>query len=165
MRITLITTGGTLDGTCHDLGTVAVDSPLQRALEAKNDLQLSIVNLCNKDSRDLTIEDRELLLQAISEAETEHVLVSHGTYTICETGRFLQQHCSVISKCVLLVGAWVPIDQPDSDAPSQVSFALDVIDQCQPGIYVAMDGKLWDPSTTEKTKAPSGTWFFAEREN
>ena len=158
LKLTLLTTGGTLDGTCHDLGVIGGPSLLRSTLDANRRLNVSVTAICNKDSRDLTEEDREAILNQVVADSTGRVLVGHGTYTICETGRFLKANLGATTKRVLLVGAWIPLEYPNTDAPNQIAFAVKSIEDCSPGVYVAMDGKLWDPALTEKRQISEGRW-------
>ena len=174
LPLTLITTGGTIDGTCHDLGTVSSDSGVEALLASDKRFSLAVVNLFNMDSRDIKDADREKLLITIEGCATDLVVVGHGTYTICETGRYLKSKLHSSSKTVLLVGAWIPFGYPRSDAPTQVGFAADTLaqrSQCSgesllalPNVAIAMDSRLWDPDTSEKVLTTQGRWVLTSRD-
>jgi L-asparaginase len=164
LRITLITTGGTLDGTCHDIGVTGGPSLLRSTLESDPSLSLGVHTLFNKDSRDIDEEDRKRILDTILNESSDRILIGHGTYTICETGRFLKNYLNSSSKRVLLLGAWIPLEYPNSDAPAQIKYAIEAIRSCPAGVFIAMDGRLWDPLRTQKQKNESGEWELSEFE-
>ena len=55
-----------------------------------------------KDSRELTKKDLENLLHAIEQRGATYNLVTHGTFTMPNTARFLAQH--VRDKVIVLTG-------------------------------------------------------------
>ena len=169
--LTLITTGGTIDGTCYDLGTISSSSGIEALLRNDPRFTLSVVNLFNIDSRELTSDNREALLETILNCSTDLVLVGHGTYTICETGRYLKHKIPRSSKYILLVGAWAPFGYPSSDASAQVLFAAEKLlkhwansegsSSYSPRVSIAMDSQLWDPDNTNKVLSSEGKWQLA----
>jgi L-asparaginase len=161
LDVTLITTGGTIDGADVATGVVRAASALRRLLEADESLAVAAVSLCNKDSREITDRDRESLLQVVLASSSDRILIGHGTFTICETGRFLKPRLAGSRRRVLLVGAWIPFDEPDSDAPRQLQFARAALAEDTPGVYIAMDGRLWDPEFTEKREVGPGRYALA----
>jgi len=124
LKITLITTGGTIDGADADRGSSRDSSSAEEWLRSRNDLELNVCRVVNKDSRQITAEDRQLIIDAVSASSDEKIIVSHGTFTIAETGRALKSAQLDARATILLVGAWIPFGEPNSDAPAQMEFAL-----------------------------------------
>lgn len=162
MNVTLITTGGTIDGADLDKGIVREESSLRKALETDESLTVTTIPFCNKDSREITNQDRESLLRWVQGSSSDRIVIGHGTFTICETGRFLKSHLGGSTRQVILVGAWVPFDEPNSDAPQQLQFALAALKEGIPGVFIAMDGNLWDPEFTEKRNIGSGRYALVK---
>ncbi|MBL8640644.1 MAG: asparaginase [Alphaproteobacteria bacterium] len=104
----------------------------------------------NKDSRLTTEDDRGDIVHSVLHEKNDFIIVTHGTFTICQTGRAFKNALSSSAKTVLLVGAWIPFNEPNSDAEHQMAFALDILKSPQVGVFIAMDNRLWDPDTTEK---------------
>jgi L-asparaginase len=158
MNILLITTGGTIDGADLEKGTTRAESAL--IIHIRNDpaVRAEIKVLCNKDSREITDNDRSQLLNLVQNSSCDRTLIGHGTFTICETGRFLKKHLAGTSKSILLVGSWIPFGEPNSDAPQQARDALNFLKDTPKGVFVAMDGKLWDPDITDKQEVSRGKW-------
>jgi len=158
MKLVCLTTGGTIDGFDKDTGRTSETSGLANHLRKYPDAQIVDIRICHKDSRDIDETDRASILKVIEDKKEKFFIVGHGTYTICETGRFLKRRLASTEKTALLVGAWVPCEDAGSDAPEQINFALSSLESLQHGVFVCMDGKLWDPDTTEKRQLPSGDW-------
>ncbi len=121
-----------------------------------------MLNLFNKDSRAITSEDRETIIAAVVNSAAELFLITHGTFTIAETGRALKARLAGSAKTVLLVGAWKPFFSEDSDAPQQMEFALSELRRGVRGVWIAMDGRLWDPENTETREVRPGVYKLAE---
>jgi L-asparaginase len=163
-EITLITTGRTIDGADSDKGTLRHASEAAKWLQMQTNLTFSHIELMNKDSRLLTDDDRNSIIEAVYGALSEHVLVTHGTFTICETGRAILKAANLnnISKVVLLVGSWKPFGEDNSDAPKQMKFALRSFQAAQSGVFIAMDGRLWSPAMTRKIEVEPGVYQLCE---
>jgi L-asparaginase len=162
LEIAIFTTGGTIDGADSDRGTIRQVSSAAGWLASQNDVNLTQYNLLNKDSRQLTAHDRQKIVQAVQNCAVDRVLITHGTFTISETGRALKSALGSTTKTVLLVGSWIPFNEPDSDAPQQMEYAFRVLDDGAPGVHIAMDGRLWDPNLTEKKEISSGKFQLVE---
>ena len=90
--IHLITTGGTIEkiyseqtGQVENL-TAKIDRYLQQL--RLPDARIEVMPLMNKDSLEMTEEDREIVLAAVRSALAEGpVVITHGTDTMVDTGR------------------------------------------------------------------------------
>ena len=165
MHLTIITTGGTIDGADSDKGTSRTVSDAVKWLREQPAVELTHVRLLNKDSRQITGADRRLIVEAVEAATTPFVLVTHGTYTICETGQALKASYIYPEKFVLLTGAWVPFGEAGSDAPGQMEFALRCFSTMPQGVFIAMDGRLWNPDLTRKQQMEPGDYRLIEVNN
>lgn len=166
MKIEIITTGGTIDGADSDKGTVRYSSDAAKWLNEQPDIVSIHTPLLNKDSRLLTDDDRDKIIQAALTSEADCVLVTHGTFTICMTGKAIKRsaHQHKLSKTIILVGSWSPFGEPNSDAPSQMKFALQSLKNCTSGVFIAMDNELWNPDTTEKVEVAQGIYKLCTKE-
>jgi L-asparaginase len=94
--IHLITTGGTIEkiyseqsGQVENL-TAKVDRYLQQL--RLPDARIDVAPLMNKDSLEMTEEDREIVLAAVRpKVAGAPAVITHGTDTMVETGRLLKQ--------------------------------------------------------------------------
>src|SRR5665213_4435535 len=95
LKIHLVTTGGTIEkiyseqsGQVENLGA-KIDRYLQ--LLRLPDAQIEVTPLMNKDSLEMTEEERELVLAVVRAKVVEApVVITHGTDTMVETGMVLK---------------------------------------------------------------------------
>lgn len=149
-----IITGGTIDGIDVDAGTDSSVSKIipyiTQSIKAYYPITAEVAFL--KDSRNISIEDRMGLFERIERTQQSRIIVTHGTYTMAETGRFLK-HLLLkhrLQKTVILVGAMIPIGNLDSDAPFNLGFAVAASMTLPSGVWVAMQSTAWDPDEVEK---------------
>jgi L-asparaginase len=162
IHVALFTTGGTIDGADSDLGTLRSESDAAKWLSLQPNVNVLSHCLFNKDSRDITDTDRAKMASAISECSSDLVVVTHGTFTIAQSARALKRALGETHRTILFVGAWKPFGDPDSDAPAQMEFALQVLSSERRGVWIAMDGRLWDPDATEKIEVEPGQFKLSE---
>ena len=80
----------------------------------------------------------------------KHVLVTHGTDTMVETARVL---ATVPDKTIVLTGALNPARFRGSDAEFNIGTAVGAVQSLPSGVYIAMNGRIWDPSKVRKNVA------------
>lgn len=152
MHISVLTAGGTIDKIYFDeLSTFQIGDPqiseVLKHVHAAFSYDVRVV--LKKDSLEFGDEDRAIIRQAVEEADSDHVLVTHGTDTMCETGRAL---AGIRNKTVVLTGALTPARFRETDAVFNIGFALASVQILPPGVYVAMNGRVFDPVTTRKNR-------------
>jgi len=155
MDFALMETGGTINGILSPQDPPPEQSRVAKWLQAQHaarHLHYSTRYICMKDSRALNDDDRARLAEAIREEPAERVLIPHGTYTMPKTGVFLRNHLDTLtlSKSIVLVGALLPLYAPESDAEAELNFALDALRDRPEGVWIAMQGQLWDPARVTK---------------
>lgn len=145
MKIDIVTTGGTIDKIYFDaksdyqIGKPVIGELLERMGVT---LECNIIPLMRKDSLDLTDNDRLLIVETVKNAASDHVLVTHGTDSMVETGKWLQQH--IPQKHMVLTGALQPAAFRETDAVFNIGCALGALQQIGHGAYVAMNGQVFD---------------------
>lgn len=150
MRIRILITGGTIDGLVepgHEGGYSETFIP-EMLEQAK--CQASIVPevLMMKDSTDIRTQEREIMLNAIIKCNESKIVITHGTNTMVETAQFLKE--ANIGKTIVLCGAMKPFKSEGSDAMFNLGAATLSVQLLQPGVYIVMHGKVFDPSKTQK---------------
>ena len=151
MRIRILSTGGTIDKVYFDAKSeFEVGSPQAGILlsEANVSFDYEVISLMRKDSLELTDEDREAIREAITRDPCERIVVTHGTDTMVQTGRYLQQ--GVDGKVVVLTGSLQPAGQRVTDAIFNVGFAVAAVQLLPEGVWIAMNGRIHDPAITRK---------------
>jgi L-asparaginase len=151
--IDIFTTGGTIDKVYFDalseyqIGPTAITDMLR---ENNVFVPHRVTQLMRKDSLDLTDADRAAIQDAVVASNAEHILVTHGTDTMVHTAQMLS---GIPGKTIVLTGAMLPASLRQSDAAFNVGFALAAVQSLGHGVYVAMNGQIFDPTKTQKDRA------------
>lgn len=150
MKINILTTGGTIDKLYFDQKSayqVGESQIGQLLAEANVTAEYEIRSLLHKDSLEMSAEDRALIVAAVRESPGGHFLITHGTDTMVQTARELQ---AIPDKVMVLTGAMQPARFRSSDAVFNIGFAFAAVQTLPPGAYVAMNGRVLDPSRARK---------------
>jgi len=153
MIIKIFTTGGTIDKTYFDqkdtyqVGEPQVAGILHRANVV---VAFDVISLMKKDSLDIDNSDRQIIREAILSAQSRNIIVTHGTDTMIATAEFLQ---NIPDKTIVLTGAMYPAQYRDSDAVFNVGSALVGAQTLPPGVYIAINGRIFDPVASVKNVA------------
>lgn len=151
-HLTVVTTGGTIDKIYFDdLSTFQVGEPeIGRILASFGvGFTYNVIPLMRKDSLHITDDDRELIRRTIEAQPAEHFLVTHGTDTMVETAKVL---AAIKDKTIVLTGALNPARFQSSDAVFNIGCAIGAVQVLQPGVYIAMSGRVWDPAKVRKNR-------------
>jgi L-asparaginase len=145
--IHIITTGGTIEGLDYidNEGITKSNVSIEDFLERANvDFEYSIENAFKKDSRSITKDDRELLVSKINQSNATNILISHGTYTMEVTAKYLGK--LNLNKTIVLVGSFILGSSNNTDAPFNLGYAISSLQLLKPNVYVAMNGQtfLWN---------------------
>ena len=153
MKIKFITTGGTIDKVYFDqksefqIGDPQVMGVLQ---EANVSFVYEVVTVLRKDSLDMTDEDRRLIYETVESDPCQHIVVTHGTDTMIHTARMLKP---VSGKTIVLTGAMQPAKFRFTDAIFNIACAVTAVQTLPPGVYIAMNGQIFDPEKSRKNVA------------
>lgn len=148
--IHFIITGGTIDSVfdpakdavvVNDHSVIAgyIDSVIQPHIK------ISSETLTLKDSRSITDNIKQEIAQSIQKATTSSIIVTHGTYTMPDTAKYLhdtlpEDH----GKTVVLTGSMFPIKGfSENDAPYNLGFAIAAVQFLESGVYLAMNSHIF----------------------
>ena len=151
-QLTIVTTGGTIDKVYFDdksdyqIGSPQIADILKQLGVA---FQFEVIPILRKDSLHVTDEDRALMRSTIEAQPHRHVLVTHGTDTMVETARVL---AGIAGKVIVLTGALNPARFQGSDAVFNVGCAVGAVQTLKDGVYIAMNGRVWDPARVRKNR-------------
>lgn len=153
MRIKILTTGGTIDKVYFDqLSEFQIGDPqiaeILRPVHPAFEYEIQAV--LRKDSLDLTDADRGLIRGAVETVAGDRVLITHGTDTMRETALALR---GIPRKTIVLTGALAPARFKESDATFNIGFALACVQTLPAGVYLAMNGCVFDPAAVRKNRA------------
>lgn len=150
--IRIFTTGGTIDKLYFDAKSeFEVGAPLVGDLlrEAEVQVPFTIEALMRKDSLELTDDDRAMIRAAVESAEEARIIITHGTDTMADTARAL---AGVAGKTIVLTGALHPARFRHSDAEFNVGMALAAVQTCPPGVWIAINGRVFDGLKVRKNR-------------
>jgi len=151
-KLLIITTGGTIDKIYFDdksdyqIGEPQI-SQILHAMHVAFDFEVSA--LMRRDSLHMDDSDRKLIRDAVAASDAGHVLITHGTDTMVETAAVLQD---IDDKTMVLTGALNPARFRDSDAVFNIGCAVGAAQSLPPGVYIVMNGKVWDPRKVRKNR-------------
>ncbi|MEP6634510.1 MAG: asparaginase domain-containing protein, partial [Luteimonas sp.] len=106
-----------------------------------------VIPIIRKDSLHINDADRELLRATIAAQDARHVLITHGTDTMIDTAKALS---AIQGKTIVMTGALNPARFRGSDAEFNIGTAVGAVQSLPPGVYVAMNGRIWDPLKVRK---------------
>ena len=152
-ELLIVTTGGTIDKIYFDdksdyqIGEPQIGTILR---ELGVSFRFSVIPILRKDSLHITDEDRELIRATIAAQPTKHVLVTHGTDSMVQTGHVL---ASIPDQTLVMTGALSPARFRGSDAEFNIGCAIGAVQSLPTGVYIAMNGRIWDPAKVRKNVA------------
>lgn len=155
MCIKILATGGTFDKIYYDAKSdFHIGEPIATSIlkEANVNFTYEVESILEKDSLDITDEDRDHIRKKVIEQSSDRIIITHGTDTMIETAMRL---LDIDGKTIIIIGAMQPARMRFSDAGFNTGFACSAVQILPPGVYVAMNGKIFDPSTTRKNVAES----------
>ena len=160
MKIHLITTGGTIEkiyseqtGQVENL-TAKIDRYLHQL--RLPDALIEVTPLMNKDSLEMTEEDRELVLSVVkAKISDAPVVITHGTDTMVETGTLLKQRLPEEKYPVILTGAMTPLGFERSDGLQNLTESLFAARLLRPGVWIVMHGQVFDVDHARKDREQS----------
>ena len=150
MRIKFLTTGGTIDKIYFDAKSeYQVGAPqvleILKAIHVAFDYE--VVSVLQKDSLEITDSDRQKIRQAVEAESWEHIVITHGTDTMVETAKNL---LGIPNKTIVFTGAMEPARSRYTDAEFNVGCAIAAVQTLPPGIYIAMNGRVFPADHARK---------------
>jgi len=142
--ITILTTGGTIEGLDYvgDKGIKKTNVSISDFLKSANvNFEYTIQSVFKKDSRDITIKDLNLLENRIKESNANKILITHGTFTMEDTAKYLGK--LNLGKTIVLVGSFILGSSEKTDAPFNLGYAISSIQFLKPDVYIAMNGEIF----------------------
>ncbi len=161
MKIHVLTTGGTIEKIYSEQsGTVRnVVARINQYLEQLRlpDTHIEVTQLMNKDSLEMTNQDREQILAAVRSRIAESpVIVTHGTDTMVETGRLLKENLKSDplqqAHPVILTGAMTPLGFERSDGLQNLTESLFAARTLEPGVWIVLHNQAFDVDHVRKDR-------------
>jgi L-asparaginase len=153
MKLQVLAVGGTIDKVYFDalseyhIGAPAASEILQRV---KANFDYDVTQIISKDSLDMTDEDRREILSEVQTHPGEHVIITHGTDTMVDTGQVLK---AVTGKTIVIMGAMAPAIMKLTDADFNLGVAVAAVQALPQGVYLCMNGRIYNVDRVIKNRA------------
>lgn len=146
-HILLIATGGTIAccETENGLSPALTGADLLERIPALGALcRVTVCDLMQRDSTDLTADDRRTIAHTIWQEYQNYdgFVVAHGTDTLSYTAALLGHMLQNLQKPVILTGSMLPIGAAQSDAPRNLLDAFRVAAAGGAGVFAVMQGQI-----------------------
>jgi L-asparaginase len=167
--IHFIITGGTIDSYYEATKDTAV--PNEKSIIPRFVKSLKLFNpvefteVCMKDSRDIVQADLKKILNAVEKSPHKKIIITHGTYTMPETGRFLEANLKRKDQTIIVTGSMIPLlGFSPSDGPFALGYSIAKVQELKQGIYICMNGRVFTPKEVMKVnKEGRFTSIFGEK--
>jgi L-asparaginase len=153
LSIKFVTTGGTIDKLYFDAKDEYEVGPPQVAEILRNagaNFSYEILSILRKDSLDLTDSDRAMIRERVAAETAEHIIITHGTDTMVQTALALRE---IPGKTIVLTGSMQPARFRVTDAEFNLGAAVAAVQILPHGVYIVMQGRVFDPGKTRKNVA------------
>jgi L-asparaginase len=155
MQVRLILTGGTIDKAYNELtGALEFDKPHIHEMLNVGRLQVDVKvsEVMQMDSLEMVEADRRVIAEACKNSSEDQVIILHGTDTMPETARYIEEY-ALHDKVIVLTGAMVPYSfGTSSDAMFNLGSAIAYAQSLPPGVYIAMNGCYFAAAKVKKDK-------------
>lgn len=159
-KIKFIITGGTIDSkwvpskdTVIVKETSGIESYINQFINP--DFNISFETVSMKDSREITDDTRARILEVIETSDADKFIITHGTYTMPDTGLYLQKHLKDKAKDskIVITGSFFPLDGfSPNDASFNLGYAIAAVQNIEKGVYIAMHAQIFKPEDVLKDK-------------
>ncbi len=150
--IHVITTGGSIDKEYTVAGNLEIGPPMAPLILAlaRPTFTVTVESACAKDSLDMDDQDRETIRRRVQACQARYVLITHGTDSMVQTAQYLLR-CQ--DKVIVVTGSMQPARMTDTDAQFNVGLAVGALQCLDPGVYVAMSGRIFPAGRVIKDRA------------
>ena len=157
MKVHLITTGGTIEKIYSEKSGQVENqvAKIDRYLQYLRlpDMQIEVTPLMNKDSLEMTADDRGLVTAVVKAKVADGpVVITHGTDTMIETGKLLKQRIGSAGYPVILTGAMTPLGFERSDGLQNLTESLFAARILAPGFWVVIHNQVFDVDHARKDR-------------
>lgn len=154
-KIKLLTTGGTIASLPGEAGLepqLGSEGILDYIRELSSRFSFDHEDILNMDSSNIQPEEWQMIARKVyaSLPDCDGVVITHGTDTMAYTAAALSFMLQGLSKPVVLTGSQIPIDNPLTDARTNLCTAVAAVEAGMRGVLVAFDRKVMNGARTVK---------------
>lgn len=154
--IHFIMTGGTIDSYYNGTKDTAIVNQHSiiprfiRSMKLNNETKFSEV--CMKDSREIIKKNLINVLKKIEKSSSKHIIITHGTYTMPDSARFIKANLKRKDQTIIFTAAMLPIAEfTMSDGGFNLGFAVSKVQDLPRGVYVCMNGRVFSADEVIKS--------------
>lgn len=107
-----------------------------------------MITAFQKDSLEITDQDKQELVDLINSKNSSKFIITHGTDTMVETAKYLSKHVAKVS--VLITGDMRPERFSNSDAPINLGCAIATAHLIESGVFIALNGIVKVPTEIKR---------------
>ncbi len=153
--IQVFVTGGTFDKNYNYLtGELFFrDTHVKEMFErGRCEVDIDVKTLMMVDSLQMGDEHRSIILFNCQKANSDNILITHGTDTMVETARVLAT-AEIEGKTIVLTGAMIPYAfGTSSDGFFNLGSALAFVQILPPGVFIVMNGRYFNWNRVRKNR-------------
>jgi L-asparaginase len=152
----VITTGGKIEKAYSEQTGIVMNSgnKIDRYLARLRlpGLEVNVVPLMNKDSLEMTDQDRLVLVGMVRAILKDDVpiVVTHGTDTMVESGTYLQRAFPELQVPIVLTGAMTPLGFEGSDGLQNLTESLLAVQLIPSGVFIVMHSRVYPADRVRK---------------
>lgn len=144
-KILILNTGGTFNKVYNPLAAtldVAQNNKIiKNIIELSKIKNIKIEGILFKDSLEITTKNRETLAKYIKNSEFKKIIIVHGTDTIDQTAKYLDQY--IKDKTIILTAAMKPYSIEKVEATANLMIAYgNILQKTKKGIFISMHGMV-----------------------
>ena len=154
-NILILNTGGTLNKVYNELnGELIVpnnNNAINKIIKFAKLPNLIVKGLVYKDSLDMNNQDRDKLVDYISNSNFKKIIIIHGTDTMKKTASYLNKR--IQNKQIILTGSMIPFSIDPIEATANLMGAYGFMKNCKKdNIYISMHGLIKKYNKIKKNK-------------
>ena len=149
-KLKVLACGGTIDKVYFDAKSqFQVGEPQIVTVLRESNVSINYVveSIVQKDSLELTDDDRQKIRATVEATSEKRVLITHGTDTMIETAKVL---ANIKGKTIVLTGSMEPAKFKVTDAAFNIGCAVTAVQILPAGVYLAMHGRIFYPEHVAK---------------
>ena len=158
-KIYVLSTGGTIEKTYNELDGTLFNREVVVKNIIKEQIRLPYTHIVsrsilNKDSLEMTLEDRENICQSILKISKQGfpVVILHGTDTMQQTATLAHEKLTNLKAPVIFTGAMRPLGFYQSDAIQNITEALSLVKVLSPKVYISFHGQVFNLPNVRKNR-------------
>jgi len=168
-NIKFIITGGTIDSHWDGKQDTAVVNEQTEIPSYLNTMVLYadviVETICLKDSRQLNGQDLDKIITSCENSDYNRIIITHGTYTMQDTARFLQANLKRKDLVIIITGSMIPlVGFYPTDATFNLGYAMSKAENLEPGVYICMNGATFTPEEVAKNIAEGKFYSVFKKE-